>query len=148
MSALMVIGIGNRLYCDDGIGCKAVQRLCKKNLDRRVEYLVGETDIDYCLLHIHTRQVVLVDAVKAGCQPGSVHTYDPNEFLLVINNGFSMHNLHLLTLLNSVDNRNIRIIGIEPYEVTLHAGLSYRMEESLDRIVQTINRMIQERIGL
>lgn len=107
-----------------------------------MEYLVGETDIDYCLSHIHTRQIIIVDAVKAGCEPGSVHTYDPTEFLLVFNNGFSMHTLHLLTLLNSADNLNIRIIGIEPYEVTLHAGLSNRMEESLDRFMQIIKTIM------
>lgn len=147
MSALTFVGIGNRLYCDDGIGCEVVRRLYEEYPDRRVEYLIGETDIDYCLLHIHTRQVVLVDAVKAGCEPGSVHTYDPKEFLLFINNGFSMHNLHLLTLLNSANNLNIRIIGIEPFEVTLHAGLSHRMEASLDKIVQTTNRLTLEQVA-
>lgn len=142
MSALTVVGIGNRLYCDDGIGCEVVQMLFEEYPDRHMEYLVGETDIDYCLSHIHTRQVILVDAVKAGCEPGSVHVYYPKEFQLIANNGFSMHNLHILTLFNCADNLEIRIIGIEPYEVTLHAGLSKRMEESLDRIVQTINTMI------
>ena len=142
MSEITVVGIGNRLYCDDGIGCEVVQRLCEKYPDRRLEYLVGETDIDYCLSHIYTRQVILVDAVKAGCEPGSVHTYHPKEFLSIANNGFSMHNLHLLALLNIAGDLNIRIVGIEPYEVTLHAGSSKRMEESLDRIVKTISGMI------
>lgn len=144
MSALTVVGIGNRLYCDDGIGCEVVQKFSEDYPERRMEYLVGETDIDYCLSQIHTQQVVIVDAVSADCQHGSVHTYHPKEFLLIANNGFSMHNLHLLTLLNCADNLNIRIIGIEPYEVTLHAGLSNKMQESLDGIVQTIIRMIQE----
>jgi hydrogenase maturation protease len=142
MNALTVVGIGNRLFCDDGIGCEVAQRLNEDYPDRRIEYLVGETDINYCLSQTHTRQVILVDAVKAGCEPGSVHTYHPKEFLSIVNNGFSMHNLHLLTLLNSADSLDIRIIGIEPYEVTLHAGLSKRMEESVDRIVQTISKLI------
>lgn len=142
MSALTVVGIGNRLYCDDGIGCEVVQRLYEEYPDRRVKYLVGETDIDYILAHIHTHKVILVDAIKAGCEPGSVHTYDPTEFLLGLNNGFSMHNLHLLSLLDGKNNPNIRIIGIEPFEVILRAGLSNLMEESLDRIVQTISGMI------
>ena len=142
MSAITVVGIGNRLYCDDGIGCEVVQRLSEDYPERRLEYLVGETDIDFCLSHIHTQQVVLVDAVKAGCKPGSVHTYDPNEFMLSLNSGFSMHNLHLLMLLKSADSLNIRIIGIEPYEITLHAGLSYRMEESLNCIVQAIKKIV------
>lgn len=142
MSASTVVGIGNRLYCDDGIGCEVVRRLCAEYPDRRIKYLVGETDIAYCLSHIFTRQVILVDAVKAGCEPGSVHIYTPDEFLLGFNNGFSMHNLHLLTLFNNNTKFDIRIIGIEPYEVILHAGLSGKMIKLLDRIVLTISGMI------
>lgn len=148
MKLLTVVGIGNRIYCDDGIGCEVVDKICKENPDRRVEYLIGETDIDYCLSHIRTHEVIIVDAVKAGCEPGSVHIYAPEEFLTALSGGFSMHNLHLLTLLDCAGNLNIRIIGIEPFEVTLRVGLSCRMEKSLDNIAGTINSLIMKRGGI
>lgn len=144
MSILTVVGIGNHLYCDDGIGCDVVQRLSDKNMDRRVEYLVGETDIAYCVSNIYTPHVIIVDAVKADREPGSVSLYQPEEFLTCLRHGVSMHNLHLLSFLAIIEETDIKIIGIEPFELSLHSGFSSKMNLSLKKIINDVSDIIRD----
>lgn len=45
----IVLGIRNQLMMDDGVGIYLVEELADKNEDAQVHYLVGESDVDYCL---------------------------------------------------------------------------------------------------
>lgn len=144
MSILTVVGIGNRLYCDDGIGCEIVERLSAMKIDRRVELLIGETDFDYCLANIRTKNVIIVDAVMAGDKPGNVRLFKPEECLPFLSVGISMHNLHILQLMKASENSNFWVIGIEPYEILLRSGLSKSMKLSVDTIVEVANNIINK----
>lgn len=144
MTNLTVIGIGNRLYCDDGVGCEIVEKLSAMKMDRRVDFLIGETDFDYCLANINTRYVIIVDAVMSGGNPGSIRLFKPLECLPFLSAGMSMHNLHILQLMKASESLNIWVIGIEPYEILLHSGLSESMKLSLDTIAEGVNNIINK----
>lgn len=53
MSETMVVGIGNRLYCDDGVGCAVVKRLCEKIKTSGYTFLsVKRTSGTFCRVFI------------------------------------------------------------------------------------------------
>lgn len=141
MSLLTVIGMGNRLYCDDGIGNSVVEALAAKNSDSHIEYVVGETDVDWAIARIKTKYIILIDAVKMGKAPGTVQQMLLDDMATPVQNEISMHNCHLLNFLR-LDFSGL-VIGIEPYEISLKFGLSSPMKYDFDNIVVQANKIIQ-----
>ena len=141
MSLLTVIGMGNRLYCDDGIGNDVVEALAAEHLDSRISYVVGETDADWAITQIKTKYIILIDAVKMGKAPGTVQQMQLDNMVTPAQNGISMHNCHLLNFLRL--NLSGVVIGIEPYEISLKFGLSSPMRRDFDNIGVQANKIIQ-----
>jgi hydrogenase maturation protease len=147
MSLLTVIGMGNRLYCDDGIGNIVVEALAAKNVDSHIEYVVGETDIDSSLSKIHSQYVVIVDAVRMGKNPCSVQAMPLSIHVIPNQSGISMHNQHLLHLLKMNLIVKGKLIGVEPYDVSLRFGLSDFMKQNFDDILSQSNLIIHHFIS-
>ena len=74
MKPLLVIGLGNPLMGDDGIGWQVAGRLAADpRLPADVEAICGGTDLLRCAAQIEgRRRVVLVDAVQDDAPPGTV----------------------------------------------------------------------------
>lgn len=144
MSLLTVIGVGNRLYCDDGIGNNVVEALAAEHLDSRISYVVGETDADWAITQVKTKHIILIDAVKIGKAPGTVQQMQLDNMVTPAQNGISMHNCHLLEFLRP-DFSGL-VIGVEPYEISLKIGLSNPMNCVFDNIVARSNKIIQNYI--
>lgn len=92
MKNITVLGIGNRLMCDDGIGVYITEELNAIHRDRtsfetllsgavkqdwygnvQVSFISGETDIDFCKDIIKESEfIVIIDAADMGEEPGSV----------------------------------------------------------------------------
>lgn len=141
MSFLTVVGVGNRLFCDDGVGNDIVEALAAKNSDSRIEYVVGETDIDGCLSQIHSQYLVIIDAVRIGRNPGSVQAMPLDIHVMPNQNGISMHNQHLLQMDFIAGGQ---LIGIEPYNISLHLGLSDCMKQNFNSVVIHSSQIIQD----
>jgi hydrogenase maturation protease len=74
----LVLGVGNLLMGDEGVGIHVVRRLGEKLRDPEVEIVDGGTGglhlLEYFLGH---DRVVLVDAVMGGGAPGRVSVSNP-----------------------------------------------------------------------
>ena len=65
-----VVGIGNVLLKDEGIGCHVVQALQEADLSD-VEIIDGGTSLDVLQLSEDADKLIIVDAVKGGGMPGA-----------------------------------------------------------------------------
>lgn len=111
------------------------------NMDSRIEYIVGETDIDSCLSQIHSQYLVVIDAVRMGKNPGSVQAMPVDNYVMPNESGISMHNQHLLQVDFIAE---VQLIGIEPYDISLHLGLSGCMKQNFNRIVIQSRQIIHD----
>lgn len=141
MSCLTVIGIGNSLYGDDGIGNEVVRTLSEKNTDERIQYLIAETDIDYCISQIQAPFVIIVDAVQTGNQPGSVWTIPLTSMSVPNISGITMHDQHLLTIIRDCNTKGY-LVAIEPDDLSFRVGLSESLKRDFDNITNSINDII------
>jgi hydrogenase maturation protease len=145
-SPTLVLGLGNRLMMDDGIGVAVVEALARQqgSADSQVRYEVGETDFDYCLaLAAECESLVVVDAAQAGRRPGEVFLLPLRE-LGARGRGLSMHHLHFLDglyHLNAMDQGVL--IGIEPCQIDVHLGLSPVLTAGFADIVGAVERHIR-----
>ncbi|MDF2947129.1 MAG: hydrogenase maturation protease [Bacillales bacterium] len=144
MEKIIVLGIGNRLMMDDGIGIYLVEQLSKLNNSPHMSFLIGESDIDYCISQImNATYVIVVDAVLSNTNPGDLTVYPlanlhEHQFLDI-----SVHNFHLLqSLYQQKESIKGYLIGIEPYEITFHNGLSKTLSERWNSILQDVSQTI------
>lgn len=111
-----LLGIGNVVMGDDGIGIEVVRRLEKP------AHHLGVRVVADGLAHMglvrHFREsdaVVVVDAIDAGVEPGAVFRFDPDEAGVTQLRSNNIHGMGVGYLLT-----NARLVGARP-AVTVYA---------------------------
>ncbi|MBU8910529.1 MAG: HyaD/HybD family hydrogenase maturation endopeptidase [Desulfobacterales bacterium] len=125
MKKLLVLGVGNILMMDEGAGVHAVHEFWKEkeNYDESlVDFIDGGTftqDIFY--LFEGYEQVLVLDIVRAGHEPGTIYSLDEDD---LVKNKKQILSLHDVDLLDSLDMARMRghrpklkVLGIEPDKI-------------------------------
>lgn len=97
-SGTVIIGMGNRLLSDDGVGF-AVAVAVAERLKGRLNLAVTELHTGgICLMEAMAgfRRAVVVDAMLSGAPPGTLRRFDPEEFVTT-KNTFSSHDTDFAT---------------------------------------------------
>gem|GEM_PF-6232927 len=77
---ILILGVGNILQKDDGIGVRVIERLMATDVSPRAELLDGGTaGMDLLSEVIGREKVVVVDAVRGGGAPGAVYRFAPES---------------------------------------------------------------------
>lgn len=146
----LVIGLGSPLMGDDGIGLAALDRLREGwRLPPTVELLDGGT-WGLNLLHAieGARQVLFLDAVRAGRQPGTLAEIERAELPRMLGLKLSPHQIDIREVLALVELRGtapaaMACLGLEPASVELRAGLSPEIADRLDALVDAAARRLR-----
>lgn len=149
MENIIVLGIGNILMMDDGIGIDLIEQLSKLNRTPHVSFLIGESDIDYCMDQImNATFVIIVDAVFSGNEPGELTVYPLANLHEYQTLDISAHNFHLFqSLYQQKESIKGYLIGVEPYEIRFHIGLSKTIREKWKTILQDVSQTIDRLIA-
>jgi hydrogenase maturation protease len=80
VARVCIIGIGNTLMGDDGVGVRVAEELSSRDLGVDVSVVAGATD-GMALSHYFTEAdaVVLVDAIAVDDTPGAVYRLTPED---------------------------------------------------------------------
>lgn len=139
-----VVGIGNALLKDEGIGVHVARALREAIETSRsdVDIIDGGTSPDVLFLLEGVHKLILVDAVKGGGNPGTIYRFHPND---VVSEGKYITSVHQIGLLDSLRMikyygklDNIVIIGVEPKEIDWGLELSSELNKKLPDIVKTV----------
>jgi hydrogenase 3 maturation protease len=129
---VLLLGVGNRLRGDDGIGSYLVKRLEKKinipliDASDVPENYIGPIEASGANL------VLIVDAADIGANPGEIALVDLDK---IKNLGFSTHtaNLSLLFMVIPQDKRpDAVLVAVQPGSTETGRGLSEAVRNSLD----------------
>jgi hydrogenase maturation protease len=136
-----VVGIGNALFRDEGIGCHVVHALEGIPLPD-VEIIDGGTCPDVLQLLENAEKLVIVDAVKGGGMPGQIYRFHPEDMTLEQKALVSLHDMSLVDSLKLMQVwHNIDeavIIGVEPKDIDWGLELSPELQEKIPRIIDAI----------
>lgn len=139
MSKTVVLGMGNRLMGDDGIGNYVVEELKRQNAFPGLRMSAGETDVDYCMDELRDScRVILIDAAHMGAAPCSVAVIPLGDVLRELPLSFSAHHLDLLQYLRQYHREEGILIAIEACSVEWRFGLSREMEKRFPGIVAEV----------
>ncbi len=147
---MIVLGIGNRLMGDDGIGNDIVEELKRRKAFPGLRLRAGETDTDYCLDELEgADHVILIDAAYTGKEPCSVAVLSLND---VLREPPCSRFPHSFDLFRGMKQQNYKgdgiLLTVEACSTQYHFGLSPQMEERFPHIVDEIEKLIENYINL
>jgi len=136
-----VVGIGNILLRDEGIGCHVAHALERVPLPD-VEVIDGGTCPDVLQVVEDADKLVIVDAVRGGGMPGQIYRFRPEDIAMDQKRVVSVHDMSLINGLKLMQLwHNIGdtvIIGVEPRELSWGLELSPELQEKMPQIIDAI----------
>ena len=139
----VVIGLGNPLMGDDGLGLAALERLRAWEFDPYVDLVDGGT-WGMNLLHFveGTRRLLILDAIQADLDPGAPVTLEMEEIPRFLSTKLSPHQIELREVLALAELRGtlpdeLVAIGLQPGRIEMSEDLSPEVEAGLDGLLQS-----------
>ena len=137
----VVIGLGNPLMGDDGVGLAALEGLRAWDFDPFIEMVDGGT-WGMNLLHFveGTRRLLILDAIQAGLESGASVTLEGAEIPRFLSTKLSPHQIELREVLALAELRGTLpdefvAIGLQPGRVEMSERLSPEVRAGLDDLV-------------
>lgn len=141
----IVLGIGNILLSDEGVGVRAVEALRRRfEFPADVEVIDGGTSTMELLDDLsQARLLIVVDAVKAGQPPASIAHMSGNDLPVFFRGKLSPHQTGLSDLLASLEllgeaPRETIIVGVEPAAWSLGMALSDQVKAILPQVLDMV----------
>ena len=147
----VVIGVGNLLLGDEGVGIHAVRELKKKALPSGVEVLdAGVAGIGLLDLFQGAEKVLLIDAADMNRVPGTVVRFTPDDIQSHAESPkFSAHDVGLLEVLQlakalSQSPPQVVIVGVQPREISWGMDLTPEIQAALPKVVEAVLKEIKQ----
>ena len=142
---VLVLGLGNPLRGDDGVGPRIIEELTRRGLPEGVTVRdVGNAGLDLLNILEGWERAVIVDAAEMGREPGQFVRFTPDEARLTQKDDhFSLHNAGLsevLALANALGRTlpDFVIFGIQPAEFGWREGLSPAVEAAIPALTNAV----------
>lgn len=150
---ILILGIGNLLLCDEGVGIHVIRQLKKMPIPSEVLVVDGGTG-GYELIQFFEgmEKVIIVDAVKADVKAGTVMRLFPEYIAPPQFTPYSIHQDGLFELLKKAKDLNrvpeIVIYGIAIKETKKFGlNLSNLIKKSISKVIYVIQKEIQDMIS-
>ncbi len=141
-----IIGIGNILYGDDGVGVHVIRRLKECDL-KGVELVDGGTASYSLPVHRYDR-LIIVDSVKSSHHPpGSILKFTKDDILRSRVKGTS-HDIDLCDYIYALEFKGeapeeIYLIGVVPENLEpMELSLSERVESVIPEVIKLIREIV------
>jgi hydrogenase maturation protease len=142
---ILVLGIGNVLLTDEGIGVRALKELERRyTFPENVELLDGGTAGIELLRHIRNRDyLIIIDAMKFNQEPGTVSRVAGNDVPAAFRTRISPHQLGLSDLLAAAMltgelPENLVLFGVEPESLDIGLNLTDTVEASVEKLTGAV----------
>lgn len=147
---VLVLGLGNVLLGDDGLGAAAIACIER---DFRIPPGVrledgGTLGLSLLGLLADSDHVILVDAVRADAPPGTLVRLDGTDVADAVRDRLSPHQVGVADLLDAARLINcypsvVTLIGLVPETIDLAVVRSSAVDRKLDELVEAIVREVR-----
>ncbi|MBI9018583.1 MAG: hydrogenase maturation protease [Phycisphaerae bacterium] len=148
-SKILILGLGNELLMDDGIGVHVIRDLQKKSLPENVSIAeIGTAILSAQTLLEDADIAIAVDAVNiAGC-PGEIFLFDGDT---AMNDQYmSLHDLGIAGVMKFLP-ENLRpetiVVGVKPETIDYGMEMTRNLIQAVPVVTKTIELIIEEIIS-
>ncbi len=141
---VLVLGIGNILLRDEGVGVRVIEQMQKIHLPDDVELVDGGTaGADLLDVLAERRKVIVIDAVQADCEPGTVLRFTADELVRPDGVGMSLHELGLgealiMTRQLECAPEDVVVFGIKPKDTGCGLELSEEIAALVPKVIELV----------
>ncbi len=141
---IMVMGVGNVLLSDEGLGVRFLDELAKIPLPEDVELLEGGTaGLELVHLIQEVDFLIVVDALDAKAEPGSLFRFRPGDIQVLPEQfAVSFHQIgiiEVLTMANILGHApQTLIFGIQPKSLAWGMDISPEIQALLPRLTELV----------
>ena len=154
MVRTLVLGVGNLLLTDDGVGVRVVERLLETHsLPEEVQVVDGGTcGLDLLPFLVGVEKLIVVDAANLGQPPGTIRRMVGEEVPVFLSQKLSPHEINLPELLFSAKLTDIYppevvVLGIQPQSLETSLDLTPPVAAQVDELVARVLEEIDGREG-
>ncbi len=142
--ATVILGVGNLLRADDGVGVHAIRALLARDGPEGVAVLDGGTAPLDALAGVGpVDRLIVIDAADLGEPAGTIRVLRPDDLIPSEGESVSLHDLDLLWALEVLratgeEPREIVIVGVQPESMSWSTELSPAVAARLDDILEAV----------
>jgi hydrogenase maturation protease len=141
---IVVLGVGNLLLSDEGVGVHVVHQMMKMTLPPGVAVIEGGV-YGLALVDVVAKadRLIVIDAVRGGEAPGTIYRFGPEE-LSLRRDGYKMsvHEIGILEVIRLArlvgQAPQTTIIGVEPRSLETGMELSPELQAEVPRIIELV----------
>ena len=150
---ILILGVGNLLLSDEGVGVHVAQRMMTMDMPPEVQVVEGGTD-GFGLVNVISQadRMILIDAIKGGGQPGSIYRFEiedcppyPDIFKTSVHQISILEVINLSGLIGSTPRTTI--IGIEPACMEMGMNLSPVVEAKVPSVIRMVQEEVEKCLG-
>jgi hydrogenase maturation protease len=140
----LVLGVGNILLSDEGVGVHAIEAMKDQDLPPDVEVLDGGTaSLELLNILADRDKVIIIDAVVGGGEPGTIYRFTPDDIKYHSVTFTSLHQISLLETLTDakylgIAPKAVIILGVEPKEIDLGLEMTPEVSAVIPRVVELV----------
>lgn len=150
MSRTLVLGVGNILLQDEGVGVRVVEHLKEHyNFPEEVQVLDGGTmGLDLLYYLEGADRLLVIDAVDATRPPGTLLRLADGEIPTFLGRKLSPHQIGLADLLSVAGLRDLTphqvvLVGVQPASLETGLNLSPTIRAQLPSIVEIVLKEVR-----
>ena len=140
---ILVVGMGNLIYRDEGIGAHIIREMEKMKLPSHIELLdIGTSTMDLISYMKEVKKLIVIDAMRAGGKPGTIYKCKPEDLLPKDEGPISLHEIGLLETLNMTKKLGMEIetviVGVEPEIMDWGMELTEAVKNKIPLIIEAV----------
>lgn len=144
---ILVLGLGNPLMADEGIGCRIIERfLTQASKYPNIDFIDAGTGGMAILYLIADRQkVIFIDCAYMGTKPGTIKRFKQNDVQSIKKlTHLSLHEIDILKVIDLAKQLGhypdeVVIFGIEPEIIEQGQSLSETISQRIDEYITVIS---------
>jgi hydrogenase maturation protease len=142
---IVILGVGNILEKDDGIGVYATHYLEKNfTTNAAVQFINGGVEgINLLNIFLDNERIIILDTIALDDTPGSIYNIPSQELGGMGINAGGAHEIGVLECLDMIEllskpRPEAKVLGIVPAEVTFEIGLSPTLASAFESYINAI----------
>ena len=143
---LIVLGVGNELKSDDGVGPFIIKKLQFENIENEnIIFIDGKTVPENFTGKIRKEKpshLIIVDACIMNSNPGDMQIVNRHDFVSI---GISTHSMSLsffVRYLEKDTDFKIMFVGIEPESMDWGENPTPKVEKAADEFIKTLKELL------
>lgn len=145
---IAILGLGNELLGDKGLGVHAVRQLKESHLPETVKVVeVGTAILDTLLALKYAERIIVLDAMTAGGKPGTVYRVPLDHCdgspCIASMHGFEIFREMALAGRKRKNPLPIIVFGVEPDAIGWSMTLSPTVSESMPSLIEAVQEELR-----